>query len=178
MKWTVQHQGKKLSSEFQDHQLPSAQSHLLTINGKEYEVEWLSSIQLLRIKVGSIWKNIPLRHTQNIKNPLDLSLKGQIDLPQGYLETQLKPELSSVLNRKRKAQTGLIPILSPITGKILKLNKQRESKVQQGEVICIIEAMKMENRIEASANGKLQELKIQEGDSIQTGQIIAVIDAS
>jgi acetyl-CoA/propionyl-CoA carboxylase, biotin carboxylase, biotin carboxyl carrier protein len=47
--------------------------------------------------------------------------------------------------------------------------------VSEGALICVIEAMKMENEITAPATGKVEELNVSEGGSVATGDTIAVI---
>jgi acetyl-CoA/propionyl-CoA carboxylase, biotin carboxylase, biotin carboxyl carrier protein len=47
--------------------------------------------------------------------------------------------------------------------------------VDAGAVVCVIEAMKMENEITAHRPGKVEELNVSEGGSIGTGDPIAVI---
>jgi acetyl-CoA/propionyl-CoA carboxylase biotin carboxyl carrier protein len=48
-------------------------------------------------------------------------------------------------------------------------------KVEEGQLVCIIEAMKMENEITAHKAGVIEELAVKEGDAISSGATIAVI---
>jgi acetyl-CoA carboxylase biotin carboxyl carrier protein len=48
--------------------------------------------------------------------------------------------------------------------------------VKQGDTLCIIEAMKMMNQIEADVNGVIKSIRVQNGDPIEYDQIIFVID--
>ena len=64
----------------------------------------------------------------------------------------------------------------PITGKIIAVEAKVGDSVQEGDVICTIEAMKMENPIMAPVNGKITELKVKVGDLVSTGNTIAVIE--
>jgi acetyl-CoA/propionyl-CoA carboxylase biotin carboxyl carrier protein len=52
---------------------------------------------------------------------------------------------------------------------------KKGEEVDAGAVICVIEAMKMENEITAHRAGKVEELKVAEGASVGTGDTIAVI---
>ena len=47
--------------------------------------------------------------------------------------------------------------------------------VEEGQLVCIIEAMKMENEITAHKSGVIAELPISEGDSVRRGDALAVI---
>jgi acetyl-CoA/propionyl-CoA carboxylase biotin carboxyl carrier protein len=66
-------------------------------------------------------------------------------------------------------------LASPLQGSILKVAVEKGADVDEGALICVIEAMKMENEITAHKAGKVEELNISEGGSISTGDTIAVI---
>ena len=52
---------------------------------------------------------------------------------------------------------------------------EQGAEVEEGALICIIEAMKMENEIAAHKSGTVAELPIKEGGSVTTGDTLAVI---
>src|SRR5204862_481688 len=60
-------------------------------------------------------------------------------------------------------------LVSPIQGTVLKVAVQKGTKVDEGALICVIEAMKMENEITAPAAGTVEELNVSEGGSVATG---------
>jgi acetyl-CoA/propionyl-CoA carboxylase biotin carboxyl carrier protein len=66
-------------------------------------------------------------------------------------------------------------LVSPIQGTVLKVVVEKGASVDEGALICVIEAMKMENEITAPASGTVEELNVSEGGSIATGDTIAVI---
>jgi acetyl-CoA/propionyl-CoA carboxylase biotin carboxyl carrier protein len=66
-------------------------------------------------------------------------------------------------------------LLSPIQGTVLKVAVEKGATVEEGALICVIEAMKMENEITAPSAGTVEELGVSEGGSIATGDTIAVI---
>ncbi len=66
-------------------------------------------------------------------------------------------------------------LLSPIQGTVLKVAVEKGAEVDEGALICVIEAMKMENEITAPSAGTIEELSISEGGSVATGDTIAVI---
>ena len=63
-----------------------------------------------------------------------------------------------------------------ITGNIWKIEMQNGDAISEGDVILIMESMKMEIPVEAPCGGKLAEIKVAEGDAVEEGAILAVID--
>ncbi|MBV9467102.1 MAG: acetyl-CoA carboxylase biotin carboxylase subunit [Solirubrobacterales bacterium] len=72
---------------------------------------------------------------------------------------------------------GSDALVSPIQGTVLKVAVQSGAQVQAGALICVIEAMKMENEIIAHKAGTVAELPIAVGASVASGDTLAVISA-
>jgi acetyl-CoA/propionyl-CoA carboxylase biotin carboxyl carrier protein len=66
-------------------------------------------------------------------------------------------------------------LASPIQGTVLKVEVESGAEVQEGALVAVIEAMKMENEITAHKAGTISELPISVGGSVATGDTIAVI---
>jgi acetyl-CoA/propionyl-CoA carboxylase biotin carboxyl carrier protein len=66
-------------------------------------------------------------------------------------------------------------IVSPIQGTVLKVAVEKGATVEEGALICVVEAMKMENEITAPTGGTVEELNVSEGGAIATGDTIAVV---
>jgi len=66
-------------------------------------------------------------------------------------------------------------LTSPLQGTVLKVAVAKGQEVEAGAVICVIEAMKMENEITAPVAGKVEELSVSEGAAIAAGDPIALI---
>jgi acetyl-CoA/propionyl-CoA/long-chain acyl-CoA carboxylase, biotin carboxylase, biotin carboxyl carrier protein len=64
---------------------------------------------------------------------------------------------------------------SPLQGTVLKVAVEKGAEVAEGDLICVIEAMKMENEITAHRSGKVEELPITEGTAVGAGDTLAVI---
>jgi acetyl-CoA/propionyl-CoA carboxylase biotin carboxyl carrier protein len=69
-------------------------------------------------------------------------------------------------------------LASPIQGTVLKVAVQAGADVDEGALVCVIEAMKMENEITAHKAGKVTELPISVGASVANGDTLAVITAA
>ena len=69
--------------------------------------------------------------------------------------------------------SGAVP--SPMQGTVLKVLVELGQQVTAGDVICIVEAMKMENEVTAHAPGTVKELNVSEGQPVQADEVVAVL---
>ena len=67
---------------------------------------------------------------------------------------------------------------SEVTGNVWKILVEEGSKVTSGDVVMILESMKMEIPVEAAADGTIAELLVQEEDQVEEDQVVAVIDVN
>jgi acetyl-CoA/propionyl-CoA carboxylase biotin carboxyl carrier protein len=96
----------------------------------------------------------------------------------------LRPEPAFVeLARRRRerargggaAGAGKDAVVSPMQGTVLAVEVADGDEVEAGRVICIVEAMKMENEVHAHRAGRITDLSIAPGQPVKTGQIICVV---
>jgi acetyl-CoA/propionyl-CoA carboxylase biotin carboxyl carrier protein len=66
-------------------------------------------------------------------------------------------------------------VVTPMQGTVLAVEVAEGDQVEAGQVICIVEAMKMENEIAAHRSGVVSELSVEPGQAVQTGQVICVV---
>jgi len=64
----------------------------------------------------------------------------------------------------------------PITGKIIEVNVKSGDVVKEGDVLCMLESMKMENPILAPVDGTVTEVPISTGQAVEVGNLIAIIE--
>ncbi len=64
----------------------------------------------------------------------------------------------------------------PITGKITSVNVKAGDMVKEGDILCLIEAMKMENPILAPVGGKIVKIELSVGQVVETGELVTVIE--
>jgi len=70
---------------------------------------------------------------------------------------------------------GRDAVVSPMQGTVLTVPVAEGDEVEAGQVLCIVEAMKMENEVHAHRTGKVTELSVSPGQGIAHGQVICVI---
>ena len=67
-------------------------------------------------------------------------------------------------------------ISAPMQGTIVKVMVAAGDAVEPGQSVLVLEAMKMENHINAEKSGTVKEIKVKPGDTVGAGDIVAVID--
>ena len=77
--------------------------------------------------------------------------------------------------RKSSGAGGPDELTSPLQGNMWKVTVKQGDSVEEGQLLCIIEAMKMENEITAHKAGIVETLPIEEGQPINAGDPIATI---
>ena len=73
------------------------------------------------------------------------------------------------------APAGGETVNSPMPGTILSINVQNGSAVKKGDVLMILEAMKMENEIMSPCDGTIASINVNSGASVETGAVLCVI---
>ena len=74
------------------------------------------------------------------------------------------------------AAAGATKVTSPMPGTILAVNVTAGQAVKKGDVICVLEAMKMENDIPAPCDGVIASINVQKGASVASGDLLASIN--
>jgi acetyl-CoA/propionyl-CoA/long-chain acyl-CoA carboxylase, biotin carboxylase, biotin carboxyl carrier protein len=66
-------------------------------------------------------------------------------------------------------------IAAPMQGTIVKVSVAAGQPVKEGDSICVLEAMKMENEVKSPTSGDIVDLRVQPGDTVAAGQVIAIV---
>jgi acetyl-CoA/propionyl-CoA carboxylase biotin carboxyl carrier protein len=111
------------------------------------------------------------RFDVKVIGPPALPIGGAVN---GSAPAARAPKRSSRASKSSGAD-GPDTIESPLQGNIWKVLVKQGDTVTEGQILCIIEAMKMENEIAAPKAGTIVELPIAEGESIAAGAPIAII---
>ena len=71
--------------------------------------------------------------------------------------------------------SGSDTVVAPMPGTIIDVKAKEGDKVKQGDVLCILEAMKMENEIMAGADGVVASVKVSKGSSVSSGDVLVTL---
>ena len=75
----------------------------------------------------------------------------------------------------KAAVSGGEPVKSPMPGTIISVNVTAGQAVKKGDVLVVLEAMKMENEIKAAKDGKVLSVAVNKGESVDTGAVLVTI---
>jgi acetyl-CoA/propionyl-CoA carboxylase biotin carboxyl carrier protein len=94
-----------------------------------------------------------------------------------------EPPFAAAARRRREREAGRgggserDAVVSPMQGTVLEVRVADGEQVRAGQVLCIVEAMKMENEIGAHRDGVVTGLSVEAGQQIKTGQVICTVAA-
>ena len=73
-------------------------------------------------------------------------------------------------------KAGAVKVTAPMPGNILKVNIEVGQKVSKGDVLCILEAMKMENDIPCPQDGTVASVNVQKGATVNSGDVLVTLN--
>ena len=133
--------------------------YVVTLNGKNYEVDVneLSEAIVTNISDAVVAPAVPA--------PASAPVAAPVAAPAAAAPAAPAPVV---------AGSGT-QIKAPMPGAILKVNASQGQKVNEGDVLFILEAMKMENEIVASVSGTVSQVLVTKGQTVDTDAVLAVI---
>jgi biotin carboxyl carrier protein len=138
------------------------------INGNQYNAEVLSvEDNIAEVEINGVKYTVEVDKTiQTVKTP---KLVRSVSVP----STDSHPSIAKTANPSSPKGTGTIS--SPLPGVILDIFVQVGDIVNIGQRLLVLEAMKMENNIEADKAGKVISISKNKGDSVMEGDVLILI---
>jgi biotin carboxyl carrier protein len=139
-----------------------------TINGNQYETEILNiEDNLAEIEVnGTLYKVEVDKTMKAVKTP-------KLVRPAAVPSTDTHPSVAKTSSPAGPKGAGSIK--SPLPGVILEVFVREGDMVKMGQKLLMLEAMKMENNIEADKAGKVVQILKGKGDSVMEGDVLIII---
>ncbi|KYC44596.1 MAG: Pyruvate carboxylase subunit B [Candidatus Methanofastidiosum methylothiophilum] len=138
------------------------------INGKNYEVDVADlGGGNLEIKLGGKTVNLSIEEVLGVKKAAPSAPKPKVEV---YSAPEPAPQPQATAS-KGKGEV----IKAVMAGTVLSHKKKVGDSVSVGDVVLILEAMKMENEISSPIAGKILEIRVNPGQSINSGDALFVI---
>jgi len=160
-----------ISLNYNKHNLKILSNNKIELNGANFDVELSQlskSVFLLKVN------NRVYQVTSNKNNSENYSFTIAGYSYNVTVRTNLEEKANDYLKNKAK-ESGSEIIKSPMPGLIVKILKKVGDNVQMGEPILLLEAMKMENEIRASASGIVKSISAKENSSVEKGESLLEI---
>jgi pyruvate carboxylase subunit B len=80
------------------------------------------------------------------------------------------------LSAANAAPTGPAPVLAPMPGLIVRVNVSQGDVVEAGQGVIVMEAMKMENELRATASGRVKSVEVSPGTAVEKGTLLVALE--
>lgn len=146
--------------------------YVATINGKKYEVE---------VEKLEAYKSLDRNGVAAPAAPV-LPASAPVQRPAALAPAPVAaapapaPASAAAPAPKAAAPAGATTVEAPMPGKILNIKVSEGQAVKFGEVVVIMEAMKMETEIVAPADGTVSKILVKAGDSVDTGAALVALN--
>jgi biotin carboxyl carrier protein len=146
----------------------------ISVGGKKFEVEIGPIVDgQARVSVNNSFYDVTVENFAEVGAGIPPQAAAEIPAV-----SEKKPARSaiSLLNPSQATfAAGDDALSAPIPGLILEVRVKVGDKVSAGQIVAIMEAMKMENNLVAQKEGVVREIRVQKGTEVSTGDIIMVI---
>lgn len=129
---------------------------IIKVDGNSYEVE-----------VEEVMNDM------NSSNDNNINLQ---DVVEPTVQAPSKANTNTNSSSKKSVAAGATVVKAPMPGTILEINANEGDTIKKGQVLCILEAMKMENEIMSPKDGKIVSVNTSKGVSVESGDILFSIE--
>lgn len=134
-------------NNFEIDEVQKMKTYNITVNGVTYTVE-----------VEEVGATAPVSNTAPVAAPV------------------AAPTAAPKVAPAPKASTGAVSVKAPMPGNILKINCKVGASVKKGDVLVVLEAMKMENDICAPSDGVVASVEVAQGATVETDALLVTLN--
>ena len=142
-------------------------NYKLKINGNDYNVD-INDIEGQEVKLSVNGTEYVVTVDQEMKQQPKPMARPVSVAPKAA------PAVGGAIQKSNAPVAGT-KVTTPLPGTILDVYVNVGDQVKAGQTVVLLEAMKMENNIEADAAGTFKEVKVRKGDSVLEGDVLIVI---
>jgi biotin carboxyl carrier protein len=152
--------------------------YTLELNGEEFQLDAKTMpSEIIAAIINNKSYDLDVDAREQSEDPLDgrvtIRVRGRV-VRLEMLEERRKKMKDAQLSHF--AQTGTVQINSPMPGKVLRILVAEGDEVDEGQGLVIIEAMKMENELQAPKAGVIKKIAAEEGAAVDGGALLLVIE--
>ena len=173
-----------------------AEKYLVHVGGEPMDIELTREADQTLVRFGDedTWHQVDLQQVLDsglyvllINNrPIELSLElrgrsaSRVTVGRHRFETEVGRWMppSARVKPKVKTKSGKAEVQAPMTGSVVEVLSVAGDSVAEGEVVVIIESMKMNNELRSPVAGTVTAIRVRGGDRVQRGDVLAEIEAA
>lgn len=126
---------------------------------------------LYNVTINDVEDNIARVEVNGIPFNVEMEKKPKVEVPKPAARRAVAP-----IAKPAAPATSQSGIKSPLPGVILDIKVKEGDEIKKGQVVVVLEAMKMENNITADRNGKVASIKVSKGESVLEGTDLIIIE--
>jgi len=143
------------------------------VQGVDYDVE-IEEVEgnVAKVVVNGIRFDVELKQPIN---PTSTLKKVRVEAPKPVARPSVAPAAAAAPAPAPAAAGAGSPIKAPLPGTIIELKVNVGDTVKQGDVVLVLEAMKMQNNIESEYNGTVTSITVKQGETVMEGAVLLTI---
>ena len=142
------------------------------VQGVDYDVE-IEEVEgnVAKVNVNGIRFDVVMKQPINATSTLK---KVHVEAPKPVARPTVTPAAAPAADKPMAAGTGS-PVKAPLPGTILDLKVNVGDKVNIGDIVLVLEAMKMQNNIESEFSGTVTSITVKQGETVMEGTVLMTI---
>ena len=141
------------------------------MNEYNYKIKGVS----YNVKINGIEESVAKVEVNGIE--FDVDLEKPVAQPKPVVRAVAAPvkTIEAPKEAQEAVEAGVLAVRAPLPGTVNEIKVTVGQEVKMGETVVVLEAMKMENNIDAERGGKVLEVKVAKGDTVMEGAILVTI---